>query len=613
MLFVFILLAITIALLLWDKLPMEIVALLSVLALVLSETVTVEEALAGFANSTVISITALFVVGAGLFHTGIADWAARRMIKIGGQSQTRFIVVLVLFAAVLSGFLSNTGTIAVLLPAVVSAANRMKVHPGKFLLPLAFSAQFGGLLTLVGTAPNIVIANQLRDAGMQPFSFFEFSLLGVPLLICYALYVGFFRNRMTPDREPAESQIGTSTSYLALTDAYKIQGKFFRLRVRRNSPLIGQTRSEAHITTKYGIHLLRIVHADAAQHDDAFKPTVQPVDPNDTIGLNDVLVVEGEDERIRNFAVTCKLAIQVISGKKKDGRSIFNQEIGLAEALITQRSNLVGTSIKDARFADRYGVNVVGVMRNGEPLPLPFNHTPLQFGDALLVFGRWRKLEHMRKQVRDFIVVGRPDESETDPTIDGRGIAAVAIMFAMIALLLTKAVPMVIAIMMAAVGMVLLGCLKTEDAYRSINWQSIILIAAMLPMSTALAKTGGAQYVADAMVAALGDAHPLIFLAGIFLLTSVFSQFISNTATTVLVAPIAMGTAQMLGLSPYPVMMMVAAGASSAFLTPIATPVNTLVLGPGNYRFADFAKGGIPVALLVMVVALILVPLIWPL
>lgn len=613
MIFVFCVLAITIVLLLWDKMPMEIVAMLSVLVLVLSDTINVQEALQGFANPTVISITALFIVGAGLFHTGVADWAARRMIAIGGQSQTRFIVVLVLFTAVLSGFLSNTGTIAVLLPAVVSAANRMKVHPGKFLMPLAFSAQFGGLLTLVGTPPNIVIANTLKANGLEPFGFFEFSYLGIPLLILFALYTAFAYRWMTPDREDDSKKVQPGTSYLELTDAYKIQGKFFRLRVRQNSPLIGQTRSEAHLTTQYGIHLLRIISASDARNDGAFSPQINPVNPNETIQLNDVLVVEGEDKAIRDFAVSCKLAIQVITGKKQDGRSIFNQEIGLAEALITQRSNLVGTSIKDARFADRYGVHVVGVMRNGSPLPLPFNHTPLQFGDALLVFGRWKNLEHMRDQIRDFIIVGRPDESESDPTLNSQSYASVIVMLTMIALLLTNAVPTVVAILIAAVAMVLFGCLKTEDAYRSINWQSVILIAAMLPMSTALDKTGGAQYVANGLVAALGDAHPIAFLGGIFVLTCAFSQFISNTATTVLIAPIAIGTAQMLNLAPFPVMMIVAAGASSAFLTPIASPVNTLVLGPGNYRFADFAKGGIPVAAFVMVISLILIPLIWPL
>lgn len=613
MLFVFILLAVTIALLLWDKLPMEIVAMLSVLVLVLSDTINVNEALAGFANPTVISITALFVVGAGLFHTGVADWAARRMIAIGGQSQTRFILVLVIFTAVLSGFLSNTGTIAVLLPAVVSAANRMKVHPGKFLMPLAFAAQFGGLLTLVGTPPNIVIVNTLRAEGLQPFGFFEFSLLGIPLLLLYALYIAFCGHWMTPSRKQENTNLQTGPSYLELTDAYKIQGKFYRLRVRRNSPLIGQSRSEAHLTTTYGVHLLRIIHAEEARHNDVFNPTVKPVDPSETITFNDILMVEGEEQAVRNFALSCKLGIQLITGKKRDGQSIFNQEIGLAEALITQRSNLVGTSIKDARFADRYGVNVVGVMRNGEPLPLPFIHTPLQFGDALLVFGRWKKLEHMRKQIRDFIIVGQPDQNDSDPTLSLRSYASIVIMIAMILMLLTKAVPTVIAILIAALAMVLFGCLKTEDAYRSISWQSIILIAAMLPMSTALDKTGGAQYVANGLVSALGDAHPILFLAGIFALTSIFSQFISNTATTVLVAPIAIGTAQLLELSPFPVMMIVAAGASSAFLTPIASPVNTLVLAPGNYRFADFAKGGLPVTLLVMIASLILVPLIWPL
>lgn len=608
--FVFILLALTIALLLWDRFPMEVPALGSVIVLVLSDVITVSEALGGFANPTVVSITGLFVVGASLFHTGVADWAARRMIALGGDSETRFIVVLSVFTAVLSAFLSNTGTIAVLLPAVVSAAKRLNSSPARFLMPLAFAAQIGGLLTLVGTPPNIVLADSLSEAGLRPFSFFEFSLLGVPMLLCYAGYVAVTARRNKPTHKAARETLDVGPSYVELTDSYKIQGKFYHLRVRRDSPLIGRTRSESHLTGNHQVHLLRIVHPEQ-QPVTVEDVEISAVDPNDRFRLNDILIVEAEEEAVRRLTLECNLAIQPI--EQLQGDNLLGQEIGLAEVLITQRSNLVGTSIKDARFADKYAVHVLGVMRNGKALPLPFIHKPLQFGDSLLVFGKWRSIESMRRETRNFIVVGRPEATQHEPKLDHRSFAAVAALAVMVLLLLTKLVPTVIAILIAALAMIVCGCLKSEDAYRAVSWQSVILIAAMMPMSVALEKTRGAQFVADSLVSLVGNGQPLIFLAAIFLLTTGFSQFISNTATTVLVAPIALGAANALGISPYPVFMTVAAAASSAFLTPIASPVNTMVLGPGGYTFGDFAKRGFPLMLMVMVVTLILVPLIWPL
>jgi di/tricarboxylate transporter len=612
MLLVFIILAVTVVLLVWDRFPMELVALGAMLALAVSGSVTVPQALAGFSDSSVVSITALFVVGAGLFHTGVADWLAARLIRIGGDNPKRFLLVMCAFTAVSSAFLSNTGTIAVLLPAVISAAKRMKVPASRLLIPLAFSAQIGGMLTLVGTPPNIVLTEALREAGMRGFGFFEFAWLGVPLLLAYLLFLFLGGARLVPERKDAAADHEAGISYSELTDTYLLKGTFFELRVRNGSSLIGHARGNLHLTTHYHIHVLGILEpGDHILDPEDFEPRVLPTDLEQVIERDHVLVVQGDAEVVAQFAVECNLGVQPISAENNEGRSLFTREMGLAEVLITQRSSLAGVSIKDARFADAYGVQVLGVMRGGKPLPLPFHHEPLAFGDTLLVFGAWSDIRRMGNQIRDFIVSGEPDALGTDVRLRTKSWLAIAVVVAMVILMLVKVFPIVVVLLGAALAMVLLGCLTTEDAYRAISWQSVILIAAMVPMSTALQASGASDMIAGGLAGMFTGGQQWLLLGGFFLATAIFSQFISNTATTILIAPIALDASAQLGVAPHASLMAVAAGASSAFLTPVASPVNMLVLGPGHYRFTDFARAGAPLVLLVLAVCLLVIPLVW--
>jgi di/tricarboxylate transporter len=633
MILTFIILAVTIVVFIWDKLRVDIVAMLALLALVLTGIIDASQALAGFSNSTVITIAGLFVVGAGLFRTGVADWLGEQLLKLAGSSEIRLFIMLMLGAALLSAFLSNTGTVAVLLPAVVTAAWRIQSVPSKLLLPLAFAASIGGLLTLIGTPPNIVIADTLQEAGLRPFGFFEFSLIGIPLLMVGIVYMLLLGQRWLPHRRTERLEGGGAFSPQELAEVYHLGGNLFRLRVRRRSSLVGQTLAQSCLGEKYGVTVIRIERATPASGDRQHTPRRALRSITDTLGMlqadedamspgpetiiyaDDVLLVEGPPDSVHRLAVRCNLGIQPIDPASDHPKEeLLAREIGLAEILITPRSALIGQTITKAHFAEKYDVRVLGISRRGVPIEdVPVGTVKLTFGDALLVRGTWKSIGIMEGESRNFVVVGRPATLARPTGLTPQAFVALFALAGMLLMMLTGIVSTVVAVLVTAMVMVLGGCLNMEQAYRAISWESVVLIAAMLPMSTAMQVTGGAEFIANGLVNTLGALHPLLLLVGMFVLTAAFTQVISNTATTVLVAPIAIQAAANLGITPYPIMMMVAVGASAAFLTPIASPVNTLVLTPGGYRFGDFMKIGMPLLVLFLVVSLLLVPLIWPL
>jgi len=632
MILTFIILAITIILFITDKLRVDIVALLALLALLLTGLISVEQALAGFANSTVITIAALFVVGEGLFRTGVADWLGDQLLKLAGNSEIRLLIALMVGTALLSAFLSNTGTVAVLLPVVVAAAWRIRSMPSKLLIPLAFAASIGGMLTLIGTPPNIVITNTLRDAGLRPFGFFEYSLIGLPLLVVAIIYIVYLGRRWLPARRIGELEEEPASSPEELAEAYHLESGLSRLRVRRGSSLVGQTLAQAAIGRDYGVTVVRIERAGAdngaGQADqgplgaiaDTFgmshrEQVVSTPRADTVVYVDDVLLVDGPPQMIERMAVRFNLGIQPLDvAKTQPHAELLSREIGIAEILVTPRSALIGQTIAQASFAKKYNVQVLGISRRGQPLEdVPLTGIELTFGDALLVRGTWEAIGIMGREARNFVVVGGPAAMAQPRGLSPRSIIAILAMLGMLLLMLTGVVSTVTAVLISGMIMIVGGCLNMEEAYRAINMESVVLIAAMLPMSTALQETGGAEFIANGLVNTLGVMHPLLLLAGVFIMTTGFTQVISNTATTVLVAPIAITAAANMGIDAHPLMMMVAVGASSAFLTPIASPVNTLVMTPGGYRFGDFMKSGLPLLILFLVIGLTLVPLIWPL
>jgi di/tricarboxylate transporter len=611
-------LAAAILLFITEWLRVDVVALGVVVVLMLTGLLTTNEALAGFSSSAVLTIAALFVVGGGVMQTGLAGTIGRRILTIAGDNQTRLIIVIMVTVALLSGFMSDTGTVAVLLPAIINLAWNAKISPSKLLIPLTFGALLGGAMTLIGTPPNIIVSDILRENGLTPFQFFDYTPVGIILLVGGILYMVSVGLRLLPDHKPKQDVQRVDTPK-ELIEHYQLPDNLFRLRVRRGSAVVGRSIQESEIRDKYGVTILEILRVsdprDVAKL--GGRRLVLQSDPDsispepDTILENgDVLIVQGEANDVSYATAVLNLGVQPT--QVDDIQSLVNHEIGLAEILLPPRSTLVGKTIVEARFGTLLNLTVLGIRRPGLDEELDLKTTSLRFGDSLLVQGPWENILVLRRRRRDFVVMGQPEEMIGAPA-RRKAPVALLILAGMLVLLVTNTLPVAAASMLAGLAMILTGCLTIDDAYAAVDWKSIVLIAGMLPMSTALEKVGLVELAASGLTDVFGGMSPLVVMGGLFLLTSMLTQVLSNTATTVLIAPIALVAAQNLGLQPYAYLMAVAIAASMAFASPVASPTNTLVMGAGNYRFSDYIKVGLPLILLAMLITILVLPFLWPL
>jgi len=600
MLFVFGLLLVTVILFVSDRVRLDVVAVSVILVLMLSGLLTPGEALAGFGDPVVLLIAGLFVVGEGLYRTGLAFAVGDWLMRVAGTNELRLLVMLMLVVAGLSAFMSSTGAVAIFIPIVLSLAAKAGISPSRLLLPIALASLMGGMLTLIGTPPNLVVSIQLEREGLDPFSFFSFTPIGLLILavgIGYMLVIG---RRLLPTRATGNKRQRVRRSLRDLADAYGIRGQIRRLRLGTDSPLVRNTIEQAMLLTRYQSMVIGIEREGLLAA--AFS--------NTELQSGDTLLVSGTDNALSSLRVGESLTEVPLD---EYHFKAVTKELGLAEVLLTPNSELIGHSLIEANFREQHDLTVLGVLRMGKPLEGELAHTPLAFGDSLLTAGGWRDIDRLQEEHDDFLVLNLPREMEEVAPQRRKASHALLILAAMLALMTFNLVPSVTAVLLAALAMVVSGCLTMNNAYHSLNAQSLVLIAGMLPMATALDKTGGITLIADGLITGLGDYGPFALMAGLFILTSVFSQFISNTATTVLVAPIAVAAAAGLDVSPYPILMTVAIAASTAFATPVASPVNTLVLGPGGYRFNDFVKVGVPLQILAMIVTLLAVPVLFPL
>lgn len=611
-LLVFGLLAVTIILFVGDWLRLDLVALMAVLALMLTGLLTPEEALAGFADPIVLIIAGLFVVGTGLFQTGVASLLGQWLGQVAGTTELKLMGIIMLVVALLSAFISSTGTVAIFLPVVVSLATNANLSPSRLLIPLAYGSLLGGMLTLIGTPPNIIVNNQLLDQGREPFNFFAFTPIGLVML---AVSVGFMLlvgRRLLPTRQLSTSaeRSGNKTQGLPireLAEMYGLSSTVFQLWVRSDSSLINQSLAQLALRSHYGVNVLAVANRSAPNQS---PDKAHPVHAETVFAAYDTVYVQGNREQVERLAQTQHLDVLPATEQVEQR---LTEEQGIVEVLLTPRSRLIGQTIEQSRLRDTYHVTILAIMRLGTSIESAISTTPLRFGDTLLVGGEWRNIDALCADDQDFVVISQPREKPQRQPVTGRAWIAVAILLGMLILMTTGLTPTVTAVLLAAVAMVLTRCVTMEEVYRTMSWESVILIAGMLPMATALEQTGGIELIATGLTDSLGGWGPLAVMAGLFVLTSVFSQFISNTATTVLVAPIAFQAALSLEVEPRTFLMTVAVAASTAFATPIASPVNTLVLGPGGYRFADFARVGILLQLLLLVTTLLVVPFFFPL
>jgi di/tricarboxylate transporter len=614
---VFIILGVTVALFVSDRIRLDLVAVMSLLALVLTGILTPADALAGFSDSVVIMLAGLFVVSAGLFRTGIANALGRWLGRAAGTSEIRLLVLIMLVTGAMSGFVSSTGTVAVMLPVVVSLALRAGLSPSKLLMPVSIAALLGGMLTLIGTPPNVVVSQHLQAQGLAGFNFFAFTPLGLAMLLIGIAFMAAVGRRLLPVRAPvAEGSLesgATRASLIELAERYGLPARVSRTIVPVGSDLVGARLADLHWPERYQVQVLAIDTAPEAvrerrrsrRHLDRSKA----VGPETRLDQGDRLLLQGSHEQIEALAGTHALRLEHVDAS--DGH-LLPPNLSAGEVLPTPRSRWLGETLSGLRFRDRFDLQVVGVLRGGATITEGLAHLRLRFGDTLLVQGPRRALALLGRERLDAVVIAEAAEGDAPAPAEAKAPVALAIMLGMLVVMTAGWLPTVVAVLVAAVAMVLTGCLSMDDAYRSINWEALVLIAGILPMATALEVTGGMQLVVDGLVTAVGPMGPLAMLTGLFVLTSIASQLISNTATTVLLAPIAFQAAATLEVSPYPLLMAVAIAASTAFATPVASPINMLVLGPGQYRFGDFLRIGVALQVLVLAAAVLLVPLLFP-
>jgi di/tricarboxylate transporter len=598
-----------------EWLRVDVVALGVVIALMLTGILTTPEAIAGFSSTAVLTIASLFIVGGAVMHTGLAGTIGRKILSIAGDSEIRLILVIMGAVALLSGFMSDTGTVAVLLPAIISLATNAKISPSKLLIPLSFGALLGGAMTLIGTPPNIIVSDLLRDNGYDAFSFFSYSPMGLVLTIIGITFMVIVGRHILPDRK---NQVETQKveTPKEIVELYRLPDDLLRLRVRRASPLIDHNIQESQLRNKYQVNVLKIMRSPLPRIVQPLtigdqKPKDEPimVEPDTLVQLDDVLIVQGTDTDVAHAAAALKLGVQ--PAKPKDRTSLIGREVGVAELLLPPRSSLLGYTLADIRFGTVYKLTVLGIHRPNVIDRLDLKTTKLQFGDTLLVQGAWKDILHLKDYRRDFVVMGQP-ESEINRPPRSKARWASVIMIGLLLLMIGEILPVAPSTMLAALLMVLTGCLTMDAAYNAIDWKSIVLIAGMLPMSTALSKVGIVDLVAQGFVDTLGGWGPLAVMAGLFLLTTIFTQVLSNTATTVVIAPIGFAAATTLGVMPHAFLMAIAIAASMAFASPVASPTNTLVMGAGSYRFSDYIKIGVPLIFLALVATVLLLPLIFP-
>lgn len=605
----------------WGKIRSDIVALCSLLSLVLLGILKPGEALAGFSNSVVIMMVGLFIVGGAIFQTGLAKSISLRLLKFAGKSEIKLFLLVVLVTVFFGSFVSNTGTVALLLPIVVSMATEAGTNSRRLLMPMAYASSMGGMMTLIGTPPNMIINDTLIKAGYGSLSFFSFLPVGLMITAIGIVYL-FPVSKILTRKKEKSSKTGSVKTPDQLSKEYQLADNLFRIEVSKNSDVINKKLSELNITENYHISIL-VVRRKDTQEGKFFKPVINQrnsrlVSADTTLLPDDLLYVFGNFGEVKKFVTDHKLSfldksVSETSQRPDFSRDIKFDEIGIAEVVVMSNSKLVNKMVKESGFRTNYNVNILGIKRSREYLIYNVKDEKIHSGDALLVQGTWQDIERLNNNEPDVVVVGQPSIEASKVPLTSKAPIAAIIMIAMVVAMVINIVPPVIAVMLAALAMILTGCFRNvEAAYKTINWESIVLFAAMIPMATAMEKTGASQMISGSIVGGLDSYGPYAVMAGIYLATSFLTMFISNTATAVLFAPIALQSALSMGVSPYPFLFAVTVAASMCFASPFSTPPNALVMSAGRYTFMDYVKMGLPLQIIYMIVMVFFIPLIFP-
>ena len=598
------------------KIRSDIVALCALVALMVMGILTPEQALAGFSNNVIIMMIGLFVVGGAIFQTGLAKMISSKLMKLAGNSETRLFILVMVVTSFMGAFVSNTGTVAIMIPIVVSMAMSVKMNPSRLLMPLAFASSMSGMMTLIGTPPNLVINETLVKDGYEGLGFFTFLPVGIICAVVGTLLLLPLSKRfLSKPGALSGASASSGKSLKTLVKEYGIANNLYRLQVGDNSLVVGKMIGELDIRKSYGLNIMEVRHIERSQRNLLAKNVVQQAADSDTIlRADDILYVSGNSEQVNAFAE--KYRLEVVSNEENGAnKGLDFYDIGVAEIVVMSSSSVVNKTIKEVEFRTKYNVSVLGICRKNKYILQGIADETIHVGDVLLVQGAWDNIANLEKESNEWIVVGRPLEEAAKVTLDYKAPVAATIMIAMIAVMVFDFIPIapVTAVMIAGLLMVLTGCFRNvEAAYKTINWESIVLIAAMMPMSTALQETGVSAWISSSLVSSLGNYGPMLLMAGIYFTTSFMTMFISNTATAVLMAPIALNSALQVGVSPVPFLFAVTLGASLCFASPVSTPPNALVMPAGQYKFSDYVKVGLPLQIILGIVMLLVLPLLFP-
>ena len=614
-----IILVITVALFIWGRVRADIVALTALAALLVLGILTPAEALAGFSSPIVIMMIGLFVVGGAIMQTGLAKLTGNKLMALSRGNETITFLLVMLVTSFIGAFVSNTGTVALMMPIIMSIAAGSGMQSSRFLMPLAFAGSLGGMLTLIGTPPNLVIDEVLTEGGYQPLAFFSFFPVGI-IVIAIGIIVLMPLSKIFLSKKQNGKKKKQGKSLDDLVDEYQLLDNLHRYIVpsRRSSAaldengelmdIVGKTLKDLSIQKKYGVSIIEIRNEKKSRLGLVKDVSQNMAKSSSTIQVHDTLYIIGKEEKINRFARDYGLR------KMKDVKIDF-YDLGLTEIVVMPTSNFAGLRIGDANLRKRFGINVLGVKRGDEYITDNLIATKLHVGDMLLVQGEWTNLAHLATDTSNWVVIDQPEKTADKVLLDYKAPVAAAIMLLMIAMMVFDFIPVapVTAVIIAGLLTVFAGCFRNvEAAYKTINWESIVLIAAMMPMSTALEKTGASALVSQGLVESLGAMGPTALLAGIYFTTSLMTMFISNTATAVLMAPIALVAAQQVGVSPYSFLFAVTLGASMCFASPFSTPPNALVMKAGGYTFMDYVKVGLPLQIIIGVVMTFVLPLLFP-
>lgn len=599
------LLAIAVVLFATGKVRMDAIALMVIVAFVLSGMLTLNEAFSGFSDPNVILIAALFIIGDGLVRTGVATKMGAWLVSVAGNSETKMLIYLMLTVAGLGAFMSSTGVVAIFIPVVLSVSARMNTSPSRLMMPLSFAGLISGMMTLVATPPNLVVNSELLREGLHGFSFFSVTPIGLVVLILGIVYMLAVRFMLKTDNGDSARDGRKRSTFRDLIREYHLTGRARRLAIRPGSPMIGQRLDDLKLRERYCANVIGV------ERWRRFRRVIVNVNGVSEFRARDVLLIDmsASDVDLRQFCGEQMLEPMVLRGEYFADQAL---DVGMAEVALIPDSEMIGKTVREIAFRTRFGLNIVGMKRDGKAMDGSVVDEPLQLGDILLVVGNWRQIALLAKRGRDFVVLNMPVEVDDASPAHSQAPHAIFCLVLMVALMLTDEIPNPIAAIIACLLMGKFRCINAESAYKAIHWPSIILIVGMMPFALALQKTGGVDLVVKGLMDVAGGEGPYLMLGCLFVMCAAIGLFISNTATAVLMAPIALAAAKSMGVSPYPFAMVVAMAASAAFMTPVSSPVNTLVLGPGKYSFSDFVKIGVPFTILVMVVCVLLIPVLFP-